>query len=145
LCAVARIRVRADNGHAVPELYNYCAGHDLPDAFGYASKAVRQRAPAAALADLGLDYAFYGHREPSLQRLETLTDYQAESWPQPRRSVAKLEITPQGRQRRFVVTDLTEPAAAVYRDFDGQRGRVPEQPIGAVKNGLQAAWVSGGG
>jgi hypothetical protein len=84
---------------------------------GYARNAVRQRATASALADLELYYAFYGQREPAVQRFESLTDYQADSWPHPRRIVAKIEITPQGSQRRLVVTNLTEPAAEVYRDF----------------------------
>jgi Transposase DDE domain group 1 len=71
-----------------------------------------------------------------------LSDYRAETWPHPRRIVAKIEVTPQGSQRRFVVTDHTEPAAEVYRDFYVQRGKVPEQPIGEMKNGLQADRLS---
>jgi len=137
-----RIRVRSDNGLAVPGLYEYCESHDLPYAFGYASNAVLQRATAQALADLELYHHFYQHREPSMQRFESLTTYQAESWPQPRRIVAKIEVTPQGSQRRFVVTNLDDPAAVVYRDFYVQRGRVPEQPIGEMKNGLQADRLS---
>ena len=35
-----RIRVRSDNGLAVPGLYEYCESHNLPYAFGYASNAV---------------------------------------------------------------------------------------------------------
>jgi hypothetical protein len=30
--------------------------------------------------------------------------------------VATIDVTPHGRQRRFVVTNLDDPAAAVYRD-----------------------------
>jgi Transposase DDE domain group 1 len=137
-----RIRVRSDNGLAVPALYEYCEAHDLPYACGYASNAVLQRATEQALADLELYHHFYQHREPSVQRFESLSDYQAESWPQPRRIVAKIEVTPQGSQRRFVVTNLDDPAEVVYRDFYVQRGRVPEQPIGEMKNGLQADRLS---
>jgi hypothetical protein len=137
-----RIRVRADNGLAVPGLYDDGAGHGLPDAFGYASKAVLQRATAQALADRELDHACSGHREPVVQRFESLTNYQADSWPHPRRIVAKLEVTPQGSQRRFVVTNLADPAAAVDRDFDGQRGGVPEHPSAAMKNGVRADRLS---
>jgi hypothetical protein len=61
---------------------------------------------------------------------------------QPGRSVAKIEVTPQGSQRRFVVTNRDDPAEVVYRDFYVQRGRVPEQPIGEMKNGLQADRLS---
>jgi hypothetical protein len=140
-----RIRVRSDNGLAVPGLYAYCEAHDLPYAFGYASNGVLQRATEQALADLELYHRFYQHREPAVQRFESLTNYQAESWPRPRRIVAKIEVTPQGSQRRFVVTNLDEAAEVVYRDFYVQRGRVPEQPIGEMKNGLQADRLSAGG
>jgi hypothetical protein len=137
-----RIQVRSDNGLAVPGLYDYCEAHALPYAFGYATNPVLQRATDQALADLELYHRCYRHREPVVQRFESLTNYQADSWPHPRRIVAKIEVTPQGSQRRFVVTDHTEPAAEVYRDFYVQRGKVPEQPIGEMKNGLQADRLS---
>jgi hypothetical protein len=137
-----RIKVRSDNGLAVPAVYDYCEAEGLPYAFGYATNPVLQRATDQALADLELYHRCYQGREPVVQRFESLTDYQAEGWPHPRRVVAKIEVTPQGSQRRFVVTDQAEPAAAVYRDFYVQRGRVPEQPIGEMKNGLQADRLS---
>ncbi len=137
-----RIRVRSDNGLAVPGLYDYCEAHGLPYAFGYATNPVLQRATEPALADLQLYYHFYGHQEPHVQRFEEIRDYQAEGWPHPRRIVAKIEVTPQGSQRRFVVTDHGEPPREVYRGFYVQRGRVPEQPIGEMKNGLQADRLS---
>jgi Transposase DDE domain group 1 len=137
-----RLRVRSDNGLAVPGLYDYCEAHGLSYAFGYATNPVLQRATDQALADLELYHRFYREREPVAQRFESLTDYQADSWPHPRRIVAKIEVTPQGSQRRFVVTDHTEPPAVVYRDFYVQRGKVPEQPIGEMKNGLQADRLS---
>jgi DDE family transposase len=136
------IRVRSDNGLAVPGLYDYCEARGLSYAIGYATNAVLKRATEQALADLELYHHFYGRREPHVQRYEDLRDYQADSWPHPRRVVAKIEVTPQGSQRRFVVTDLAEPARAVYRDFYVQRGAVPEQPIGEMKNGLQADRLS---
>jgi hypothetical protein len=137
-----RLHVRGDNGLAVPELYEYCEAQDLPYAFGYASNPVLQRATAHALAEVELYHHFYGQREPVVQRFEALTTYQAESWSRPRRVVAKLEVTPQGSQRRFVVTNRTEAPAVVYQDFYVQRGKVPEQPIGELKNGLRAERLS---
>jgi Transposase DDE domain group 1 len=137
-----RIGVRSDNGLAVPGLYDYCEANGLPYVFGYATNPILQRATAQALAELELYHHFYRHREPVVQRFESISDYQADTWPHPRRIVAKIEVTPQGSQRRFVVTDHTESAAAVYRDFYVQRGRVPEQPIGEMKNGLQADRLS---
>jgi hypothetical protein len=136
------MRVRSDNGLAVPGPYDYCEGHGLPYAIGYASNAVLQRATEPALADLELYHHFYGAHEPHVQRFEDIRDYRAEGWPHPRRIVAKIEVTPQGSQRRFVVTDLSQPPRAVYRDFYVQRGGVPEHPIGEMKNGLCADRLS---
>jgi hypothetical protein len=132
-----RILVRADNGLGVPEVYEFCEAEQLGYAIGFATKAVLQRATATALADLELYYLFYGHREPHVQRFEEVPDYQAESWSRPRRVVAKVEITPQGSQRRFVVTNLAERPAVIYRGLYVQRGAVPEQPIGELKNDLR--------
>jgi hypothetical protein len=137
-----RLKVRSDNGLAVPGLYDYCEANNLPYALGYASNPVLQRATEQALADVELYHHFYGQREPVVQRFESLTDYQADSWPHPRRIVAKIEVTPQGSQRRFVVTNLAEEASVVYRDCYVQRGKVPEQPIGEMKNGLRAERLS---
>lgn len=126
----------------MPSLYDFCEANNLPYALGYASNPVLQRATEQALADVQWYHHFYGRREPVVQRFESLADYQAESWPHPRRIVAKIEVTPQGSQRRFVVTNLEEEASVVYRDFYVQRGKVSEQPIGEMKNGLRAERLS---
>jgi hypothetical protein len=140
-----RIVLRGDSGLAVPDVYEFCEAEHLSYALGYGSNPVLERATAQALADVELYYAFYGHREPHVQRFEELSGYQAGTWPQPRRVVAKIERTPQGSQRRFVVTNLPDRAEVVYRDFYVQRGAVPEQPIGELKNGLQADRLSAHG
>jgi hypothetical protein len=136
------IQVRGDTGLAVPRLYDYCEDARLGYALGFAGNPVLHRATATALADLELYYAFYGKTDPHVQRFENVKDYQAEGWRQSRRIVAKVEINPQGSQRRYVVTNLEQPADAIYRDFYVQRGKVPEQPIGELKNGLQADRLS---
>src|SRR6185437_44274 len=94
-----RIQVRSDNGLAVPGLYDYCETQGLPYVFGYATNPVLQRATEQALAEVELYHHFYGHREPVVQRFESLSDYQADSWSHPRRIVVKIEVTPQGSQR----------------------------------------------
>jgi Transposase DDE domain group 1 len=137
-----RIVLRADNGLAVPAVYDFCELNRLEYVLGYATNAVLQRATASALADVQLYYHFYGYRDPHVQRFEEIRDYQAEGWPQPRRVVAKIEMTPQGSQRRFVVTNRVGTPASLYRDFYVQRGAVPEQPIGELKNGLRADRLS---
>lgn len=137
-----RITIRADNGLAVPAMYTFCEAQNVRYLFGYATNPVLERATAQAVADVELYYHYYGRREPHVQRFEEIRDYQADGWPQPRRIVAKIERTPQGSQRRFVVTDREETPAVVYRGVYVQRGAVPEQPIGEMKNGLQADRLS---
>jgi Transposase DDE domain group 1 len=139
------IRVRGDCGYSVPALLDYCDEAKLGYAFGYAQNAVLERRSAHWLAELELVHRFYGAAEPHMQRYEQIADYQAQSWPHPRRVVVKVEVTPQGSQRRFVVTNLPEPERQLYRDFYVQRGGVPERPIGQLKNGLRADRLSSGG
>ena len=139
------IRVRGDNGLVVPAMLDYCEEADLGYAFGYASNAVLERASQQWLQEVQLVHHFYGRVDPHMQRYEQITDYQSGGWPHPRRVVVKVEVTPQGSQRRYVVTNLDEPARELYRDFYVRRGEVPEQPIGELKNGLHADRLSASG
>jgi Transposase DDE domain group 1 len=131
------ILVRGDTGLATPDVYEYCEADGLLYAFGYASNAVLKDRTAQVLADLETYYAFYGRREPEVQRFEVIEDYQAESWSRSRRIVAKIEINRHGSNRRFVVTNLSGQGQGIYQGFYIQRGDVPEKPIGELKNGLQ--------
>jgi hypothetical protein len=137
-----RILVRADNGLGVPAVYEFCEAERLDYVIGYASNAVLERATAQALADVELYYRFYGDRDPHVQRFEEIRDYQAGTWPHVRRVIAKVEINAHGSQRRFVVTNRTEPPAVVYHGLYTPRGAVPEQPIGEMKNGLRCDRLS---
>ena len=128
------IVVRADAGYAVPELYEFCETRQLPYVIGYASNDVLARQTqltmnyVQALADL------YG--EP-VQRFQELTDYQAGPWDQPRRIIAKCEVTRSGGvNRRYVVTDLLDRPEAVYRGVYVKRGDGGERPIQELKHGL---------
>jgi hypothetical protein len=97
---------------------------------------------AGWLADLETYYHWYQHREPHVQRFEVIDDYQADTWSRPRRIVVKLEINCWGTNRRFVVTNMTQPPQELYQEFYVQRGAVPEKPIGELKNGLAADRLS---
>jgi len=136
------IHVRGDNGLAAPEMYEYCEQAGLQYAFGFATNDVLKERTDAAMADLQTYYRWYQHREPHVQHFEVITDYQAGSWTQPRRIVAKLEINRHGTNRRFVVTNRQEPPQMTYQDFYVQRGNVPERPIGELKNGLHCDRLS---
>jgi hypothetical protein len=138
-----RILVRADNGLGVPEVYEFCETEHLDYVLGYATNAVLERRTAQALADVEVYYRCYGRRRGEhVQRFEELRGYQAGSWPHPRRVVAKVEIHAQGSQRRFVVTNLPDAPAVVYRQVYVRRGAVPEQPIGEMKNDLRCERLS---
>ena len=136
------ILVRGDSGFAVPEMYDYCEAEGLLYAFGYASNTVLKERTAGWLQDLETYYYWYQHREPHVQRFEVIEDYQAGSWPRPRRIIVKLEINRKGTNRRFVVTNLSGHPQGIYRGFYVQRGDVPEKPIGELKNGLEADRLS---
>jgi hypothetical protein len=137
-----RLVIRGDHGLAVPEVYTFCEANALTYVIGFAMNPVLDRATAHDLAELELYYHFYGRAEPHVQRFEELRDYQAGTWPYPRRVVVKLECTPQGSQRRVVVTNREEAPAVLYRDWYTPRGAVPEHPIGELKNGLRAERLS---
>ena len=136
------ILVRGDTGFAVPAMYEFCETEGLLYAFGYASNQVLKELSDAWLADLQLYYDCYSHREPHVQRFETIDDYQAGTWSQPRRIIAKLEITPQGVNRRFIITNMSGHPQGIYHGFYVQRGDVPESPIGELKKGLQGDRLS---
>jgi hypothetical protein len=59
--------------------------------------------------------------------------------------VCKVEGTPQGSQRRFVVSNLSGQPAGIYGGFYVGRGEVPEQPIDELKNGLDLGRLSAHG
>jgi hypothetical protein len=126
-------------------VYEFCEAHGLLYAFGLASNAVLQRRTGRALWELELYYHFYRHREEHVQRFEVIEDYQAETGSRPRRVVCKGECTPQGSQRRFVVTNLSGQPAGIYRGFYVERGEVPEQPLDELKNGLDLGRLSAHG
>lgn len=131
------IFVRGDNGVAGPEMYGYCEAEGLLYAFGYATnETLKRRVREEELEENAkLLWWMSGCRE--FQLFHTFEDYQAGSWPCPRRIITKVEITKLGGLNvRFVVTNMSGLAAGIYRGFYTQRGRVPERPIGELKNGL---------
>lgn len=136
------IVVRGDCGLAVPEMYQYCEENGLFYALGYASNEVLKRRTARHLETVRLAAKMWGQK---VQHFEVLEDYQAGSWPHPRRLLAKLEANDQGTNRRFVVTNLSGDPQGLYHGFYVQRGNVPERPIGQWKNDLEGDRLSAHG
>jgi hypothetical protein len=131
-----RILVRGDTGFAIPEMYDFCERQGLLYVFGYASNEVLKARTDPWLNDLQEYYHWYGRHEPHVQRFEVIKDYQAQTWPRPRRIIVKLEMNPCGANRRFVVTNLPGNPRSIYRHVYVKRGDVPESPIGELKKGL---------
>jgi Transposase DDE domain group 1 len=139
------ILVRGDCGLAGPAVYEFCEQQGLLYALGYASNAVLQQQTERALWQLQVAHFFLGQYEPHMQRFLAIEDYQAEGWSRPRRIICKVECTAQGSQRRFVVTNLSGHPRGIYRGFYVERGEVPEQPLGELKNGLDLGRLSAHG
>jgi hypothetical protein len=136
------ILVRGDTGFAVPEMYEFCESEDLWYVFGYASNEVLKARTDPWLTDLETYYHWYRHRENHVQHFEAIEDYQAQTWTQPRRLIAKIEINPQGSNRRFLVTNLPGNPRSIYQRVYVQRGDIPESPIGELKKGLEGDRLS---
>ena len=110
---------RADNGLGVPAaVYDFCEDeHSGSMCIGYASNPVLERDTAQAFDDVQLYYAYYGYRDPHVQRFEEIRDYQAGSWLHARRS------SPRSRSTRTAaggaLWSATEPSQqqVIYREL----------------------------
>jgi len=130
------IFVRGDAGLGVPEMYDNCEAQGLLNTFGYSTNEVLKRRVAERELIHEAKFLSWMTRRPA-QAFCDFEDYQAGSWPRPRRVIAKAEITATGGENlRFVVTNMSGHPAGIYRDFYIKRGNVPERPIGELKNGL---------
>ena len=127
------IFVRGDCGFALPEVYDFCEAENLSYALGFSVNEVLKRRTQLLL---NLAQARFDLYEEKQQFFTRFCDYQAGTWPHPRPVVAKVEVMPQGVNRRFVVSNINDTPQAIYHGFYVKRGNVPERPIGELKNGL---------
>lgn len=111
------IEVRADSGFATPKLYELCEEEGLSYEIGLGRNPRLERAAEPLLERAGLAFEETGLS----QRVFDEFPYQADSWPHPRRVVAKVEVTEVGINRRFVVTNRTDLAAQpLYERYIGR-------------------------
>jgi hypothetical protein len=133
-----KIFVRADAGLAMPEIYEYCEAAGLIYAIGFSTNEVLKRRVKERELEENTRLLWWIGGQHETQLFHSLDDYQAGTWSRPRRIIIKSEITMTGGANlRYVVTNMTELPADVYKGFYTQRGNVPERPIGELKNGLQ--------
>lgn len=132
------LALRADNGFACPELYNYCEDHDIEYFVnvGTYQKMVEQLEPQRKAA---LDLFEVLDGKVPVQAFGEFP-YQAKTWRQPRRVVGKAAQTLIGPDERFLVTNSTRPANEVYA-FYAERGQ-EENWIKDFKLGLKSGRLS---
>jgi len=134
----ALILFRADAGFAVPALYNYLEGQpETRYVIGFITNNRLLAETAPLLSKAQRQYQETGEK----QRLFTSFSYQAESWDQPRRIIAKVEYTHLGANQRFVVTNLVRNPRFVYDDIYVLRGDV-ENRIKELKLEIKADRLS---
>lgn len=122
-CPKVRIIVRADSAFATPALLDWC--ENQPEVYyviGLAPNPTLVRTVQPALAEARAQHCLTGVATRRFQELRYQT---RNSWRHPRRVVAKAEVTTQGGNPRFVVTNLPEEG---FRD-DPQPQRFKAQAL----------------
>jgi hypothetical protein len=132
----ALILFRADAG-AVPALHRYLERQEIHYVIGFITNNRVLAKAAPLLKKAQASYQEKGEK----QRLFTAFSYQAESWTQPRRFIAKVEFTHLGANQRFVVTNLSRNPQFVCDDLYVLRGDV-ENRIKELKLELKADRLS---
>lgn len=112
--------VRGDSHFSVPEVHAFCGDHDVRFLLGQSpnSKLKTLVEPTLAQAQALFDAA----REPEPVRLFTEFAYQADSWKEPLRIVAKAEVSSLGTNVRFVTTNLesSQPSFLYQQAYAGR-------------------------
>jgi len=116
-----KIFLRADSNFSAPEVHDWCEKENVYYILGQAGSApLKERAnPLLEQARL-----LYQHSQNKI-RLFTCFNYQAGSWKKPRRIVAKVEVSSQGENIRFIVTNLqSSQPSFIYVNIYCARGRM---------------------
>lgn len=113
-----RIIVRGDSGFCRQRLIRWCEGHALGYVIGVARNARLHRFVAGWEAEMQAQYTESGIKQRQIREFR----YAADSWDQERRLVTRLEFGSQGANPRFIVTNLTQSAEALYDGLYCQLG-----------------------
>ena len=122
-----RILLRADSHFSTPEVHDWCEGNQVYYVLGQAGneKLEKQGRPLLAQAR-----RLHSTTREKVRLFESFM-YQAGTWSKPRRIVFKAEVTPEGANPRFVVTNLhSSQASFIYDHIYCARGRME----GFIKN-----------
>jgi len=129
-----KLVLRGDSGFGLPEVYDWCEGQDPPVPYVL---GLPQNSRLNDLAKPYMEAAKAEHAatgEPVRRFYEF--QYAAHSWPHARRVILKAEVTAQGPNPRFLVTNMQDDSQALYDDLYAQRGEM-ENRIKELKNDLQ--------
>ena len=132
----ARIVLRADAGFAVPRLYRFCEAEGLSYLIGISANAVFKRHTEVDLQRLTERFEATG----KARRHFSSRWHRAGSWERKRRVVYKVEVGPEGTNRRFVVTNMKGLPVHLWRLYC-DRGTA-ETFIDQLKNALKAERLS---
>ena len=135
--------VRADAGFATPRLYRALDRLDrlwgpVGYLIGFRSNSVVKRRLEPAMETARR----ISERRNSKARVFTSFSYQANSWKRPRTIIGKAEVTEQGDNPRFVVTNFAQTAPRLLYEV-GYCGRgCCEQWVGEYKTGVFGSRIS---
>jgi hypothetical protein len=116
-----QILVRGDSHFSTPQLHAFCRDQHLFFVLGQGTN-FRLKRLVAATQDQA--HALYQAQGGTI-RLFTQFAYQADSWDQPLRVVAKVEVSPLGTNLRFVTTNLQSSTPSfVYAQAYAGRGQM---------------------
>jgi hypothetical protein len=120
-----RLIVRGDSHFAYPEVMQWIeAQPSMGYVTGLTSNAVLQALAQEVVEQATRAYALSGHK---VTRFHS-TRYQAGTWSRPRRVVIKVEVSEQGINTRFVVTDLEQARTKVlYQKIYCARGQAENE------------------
>lgn len=119
-CKRARIIVRGDSGFCVDELMRWCEVQGVYYCVGLAKNSVLIEKTQSALAQARARHCLTG----AATRVFTEFEYETvRSWSRARRVLAKAEVSAQGDNPRFLVTNL--PARGFKDDADPTRFTAP--------------------
>ena len=125
-----RIIFRGNSGFCRHRMLRWCERHGVSYIVGLACNQRLQRLIEADFAKVEQRFQATGERQRHFIDLR----YSTKSWGRRRAVIAKLEVTTQGRNPRFIVTNLNGDAQQLYDQVYCVRGemenRIKEQQLG---------------
>jgi len=133
-----KISVRADSSFADATLLNWLEEEAIRYAVGMQGNDVLERLSAPFVKTVEERFAATGQPQRSFTtfRYQTL-----KTWGHPRRMVAKVEVTKDGTNVRYVIAGRAGPSAEIYDWYVGRGGTV-EDAIEQLKNGFEGDRMS---